>query len=245
MKYDPTAKRIGGFTENDGTIDFYLRINSLLNAKSTVLDFGAGRAAWFEDDECVTRRSIQLLKGKVEKVIAADIDDAVFDNRASDEQILLESGNDLEIPEKSVDIIVSDYVLEHIQDVGMFVRQVSKSLKGGGWFCARTPHKFSYVAIFARLILNKFHTKALPFIQPARKKVDIFPTTYKLNTLSDIQKYFIGWESKSFIFRADPAYYFGNKTMYRFQSMMHRLLPAFFSGILFIFVRKPQAHRSI
>tara|TARA_B100001063_G_scaffold16042_1_gene12368 strand:- start:690 stop:1409 length:720 start_codon:yes stop_codon:yes gene_type:complete len=239
MKYDPQEKMLGGFSENDGTIDFYLRINSLINSDFTVLDFGAGRAAWFEDDKCITRRSIRLIKGKVERVIAADLDDAVLMNKASDEQIILKSGIDFDILNQSVDLIVADYVLEHIEDADIFAGQVSKSLKSGGWFCARTPHKFSYVAIIARLIRNKFHTKVLSFIQPDRKEVDVFPTTYELNTLSDIEKAFKGWENKSFIFRADPAYYFSNKIMYRFQSIMHRFLPAFFSGNLFIFVKKP------
>lgn len=239
MKYDPAAKMIGGFTDNDGTIDFYLRVNSLVDTHSTVLDFGAGRAAWFEDDECATRKSIQLLKGKVGKVIAADVGEAVFQNKASDEQILVKAEGSLDVPHQSVDVIVSDYVLEHIEDASIFVEQVTESLKSGGWFCARTPHKFSYVAMFARLIHNKFHTKALSRIQPDRKEVDIFPTTYKLNTLRDIDQAFAGWENKTFVFRTDPAYHFGNKYMYRFQSFIHRLLPAFVCGNLFVFVRKP------
>ena len=42
MKYDPNANLVGGFSDTDGTINFYLRINSLLNDDSIVLDFGAG-----------------------------------------------------------------------------------------------------------------------------------------------------------------------------------------------------------
>ena len=64
MKYDPTKNFIGGFSDNDGTIDLYLRVNFLINHNFTILDFGTGRAAWFEDDDCVTRRSIRLLNDK-------------------------------------------------------------------------------------------------------------------------------------------------------------------------------------
>lgn len=239
MTYDHNANKVGGFSDTDGTINFYLRINSLLNQESVVLDFGAGRAAWFEDDRCQTRRSIRLLKGKVKKVIAADVDDAVLQNRASDEQVVITQHENSEFLQQRADLIVADYVLEHIGDAKIFVEQVDKCLQKGGWFCARTPHKYSYVAVFASLLRNKFHAKALKFIQPDRKEVDVFPTTYKLNTLRDVERAFYGWDQKSYIYRPDPAYFFGNKTLYRLMSFLHRVLPAFFCGNLFVFVRKP------
>lgn len=34
--------RAGGFTSLDGTIEFYTRVNALLTADMTVLDFGEG-----------------------------------------------------------------------------------------------------------------------------------------------------------------------------------------------------------
>lgn len=69
MSFEASSKMVGGFTDNDGTIDFYLRVNSLVSKDQTVLDLGAGRAAWFEDDKCDTRRSIRLLKGKLRKLL--------------------------------------------------------------------------------------------------------------------------------------------------------------------------------
>lgn len=121
MIYDPHASKVGGFSDTDGTVNFYLRIKSLLNEESVVLDFGAGRAAWFEDDQCPTRRLIRLLKGNVKKVVAADVDDAVLQNRASDEQILLKQHDDSEFLSQRVDLVVADYVLEHIGDAKVFV----------------------------------------------------------------------------------------------------------------------------
>ena len=238
MNFDPNSNMVGGFSDNDGTIDFYLRINSLLSREHTVLDFGAGRAAWFEDDKCETRRNIRLLKGKVKKVIASDVDKAVLENRASDEQIYMESG-ELEIECNSIDLVVADYVLEHIADPPKFLSQVDNCLKSGGWFCARTPHKYSYVSIAASMVKNSSHAKLLRNMQPDRKEVDVFPTTYKMNTMNDIKRAFIGWNDMTFIFRADPAYFFASKTIFRLQSAMHRIMPKEFCGNLFVFVQKP------
>ena len=142
MEFDPHAHMVGGFSVNDGTIDFYLRIRSLIKKTDVVLDLGAGRAAWFEDDDCEIRRNNRLLRGAVSKLIAADVDPIVKENRASDEQVLIQNGV-LDLPSNSVDLIIADYVLEHIDDTDMFYEQVNGLLRSGGWFCARTPHKYS------------------------------------------------------------------------------------------------------
>ena len=52
---DPTLKRlypeaaVGGYSRTDGQIEFYTRINALVDEKSRVLDFGAGRGQWAVD----------------------------------------------------------------------------------------------------------------------------------------------------------------------------------------------------
>jgi ubiquinone/menaquinone biosynthesis C-methylase UbiE len=174
----------------------------------------------------------------VRKVIAADVDEAVLSNRASDQQLVIQNGV-LALEQKSIDLVVADWVLEHISDPKKFVDQVSRVLKSGGWFCARTPHKFSYLVLAASLIPNSQHAKALARIQPDREEVDIFPTAYKMNTPSQIHNYFAGWDNRSFVFRADPAYYFGSRLMYSLQAVVQRLMPEAFSGNLFVFVQKP------
>lgn len=238
LAFDAGSTKIGGFTTQDGTIDFYLRVKSLIKHDSIVLDLGAGRASWHEDDPSSTRKSIRLLKGHVKKLIAADIDDIVLVNMASDEQVLIRSDGKLNIPPNSIDVIVADYVLEHIEDVENFYKQVNQCLKKNGWFCARTPHKFNYVALFASIIRNKFHSKVLKYVQPSRKVQDVFPTRYKLNTLKDVSSVFAGWENKSFLYPSEPSYFFGKKPIYRLLLLIHYLLPLIFYGNIFVFVRK-------
>ena len=237
MIYDPYENLVGGFSPNDGTIDFYLRIKSLIKETDTVLDLGAGRAAWYEDDTCPSRREIRLLKGKVNHVIAADIDEAVLDNRASDRQMLIGEGV-LGLEPQSLDLIVADYVLEHVADPALFIAQITDALKDGGWFCARTPHKASYVAIASSIIKNTQHSMFLKKIQPLRKEVDVFPTFYRMNTMKDIAAYFKEWKNQSFVFKGDPAYYFGSKYIYHLQKFAHRFMFKEVSGNLFVFVQK-------
>lgn len=75
----------GGFTSRDGTIEFYNRINALLMPSMTVLDFGGGRGATLTDGDCNYKKKLMTLKGKVRKVIACDVDEAVLQNPGADE----------------------------------------------------------------------------------------------------------------------------------------------------------------
>ena len=239
MIFDPYEKRIGGFSENDGTIDFYLRIKSIINSNSVVLDFGAGKGTWI-NDSCKLRRETRLIKGNVSKIYGADIDKDIFKNITVDESLLIEN-NKVPIEDNFFDLIICDFVIEHVEDVKKFASEINRLLKPGGWVCGRTPHAYSYPAIFARIVPNKFHQRVLKSIKPNINDT-AFPTKYRLNTLRDIKKAFPAYSSKSFIFRGDPAYYFGNYFIYKLQEFISRVFFRWFSGCIFVYLKKPEGN---
>ena len=63
----------------------------MINNDSEVLDFGAGRGAWAED-EILFRMMTRNLKGKVKKVYACDIDKAIYLNKNVDDIIDMNDG---------------------------------------------------------------------------------------------------------------------------------------------------------
>lgn len=227
-----------GFSPNDGSVDFYTRIGSFLRPELAVLDLGAGRAAWYQDDTNPSRRQLRLLKGRVARVVAADVDPAVRSNPTADESVVLPQGAPLPFPDASFDLVIADFVLEHVDDPPSFAHEVSRILRKGGLFAARTPHKYCYVALAARLVSNARHGKVLSRAQPRRKVEDIFPTRYRLNTLRAVRNFFPDFDDRSFIFRTEPAYHFGNRVLFEIQDFLHRVCPAFFSGNLFVFLVK-------
>jgi len=75
----------GGFTRVDGTVEFYTRVNALLRPDMVVVDYGAGRGRFVEDESAPLRRDLRTLQGKVAKVVGLDVDDAVLSNPVLDE----------------------------------------------------------------------------------------------------------------------------------------------------------------
>src|SRR2546422_991874 len=65
--------KFGGFTDVDGTIAFYTRVNALIGASSTVLDVGCGDGAYATDPVAI-RRTVRVLKGRCRRVIGIDVD---------------------------------------------------------------------------------------------------------------------------------------------------------------------------
>ncbi|MDA3924611.1 MAG: hypothetical protein PF904_07930 [Kiritimatiellae bacterium] len=49
MEYFYPESKFGGFTDIDGTITFFNRVNALIKPSFVVLDVGCGRGAYSED----------------------------------------------------------------------------------------------------------------------------------------------------------------------------------------------------
>ena len=185
---------IDGFTKLDGTISFYSFVKAAmlqLDAK-IILDFGAGRGAFWESNTkkhgSLWRRHLQDLRFNGAHVVACDIDPVVKNHPCSHEQIIIQKGQSLPFEDDTFDLIVSDVTFEHIEHPEIVSRELQRVLRHGGYICVRTPNATGYVKIFTQLIPNKLHSRFLKYIQPNRKEDDIFPTVYKMNTVTSIKK---------------------------------------------------------
>jgi SAM-dependent methyltransferase len=237
--FDAQSDFLGGFHPLDGTMEFYGRIRSVLNSTDVVVDLGAGRGAWYFEDKSKTRPDLRNIKPVVRKVIGLDVDPIVIDNPTTTENHLI-IDNKFPLEDETVNVIICDYVLEHICDISSFFDEVDRILIPGGYFFARTPHKYHYVSIAARLTENSKHAKWLSILQPYRKAQDVFPTAYRLNTIGDIGRLFKNYSNYTYLYVSDPSYYCASKTVYRFLSIFHRHAPLFFVSNLFVFLQKPQ-----
>lgn len=227
----------GKFSTNDGTIDFYLRVRSVIQKSHIILDLGAGAGDWFNNKNNIKMiKDIQFIKKEVKKVFAADIDKAVLNNRSSHKNILIKN-NKIPLKSNSVDIIISDWTLEHVETPKLFFKEANRVLKKGGKICIRTPHKYNYVSLINTLTEGTdFKNFLLKKSQPGKK--DPFKSYYKINTFRDIKKLFKNYQIEYFIFNTDPAYYFNSKIIYNFFKIIHVMMPLFFVGIIYCILTK-------
>jgi len=235
--FEPFKNLPGKFSTNDGTIDFYLRIRTLINKNKVVLDLGAGEGNWFNDKSNIKiKKSIQYLKKDVKKLYAADIDRSVLKNKSSHKNLIIKK-NFIPLTKNSIDIIICDWVFEHIENPITFYTEINRILKKSGVLCVRTPHKFNYVSIISNILEgSSLKDFLLNKTQPGKK--EYFKSYYRLNTKNKINKIFKYYSKKIFIFTPDPAYYFSSKLFFIFFRFIHFIFPKFFSGILICFLKK-------
>lgn len=171
----------------DDTILYLGIIHLLLRHARTVVDVGCGRGAYADN-----HRSDQGfdLRGTDRRVIGIDIDPRASENPYIDEFYLLEDGKPWPVASGSVDLLVSDWTFEHVTDPGRFAKEISRVVRPGGAFVARSVSYYSMLSAAARRIPNSRHPRLLRILQPSRQSRDVFPTAYRLNTVSQLDEHF-------------------------------------------------------
>lgn len=170
----------GGITCHDGTLLYYSRINALADATDVVLDYGCGRGMHLQRSAPYYKRLCSL-KGKVSKVIGVDVGSDGQGNPALDEFLRITNGK-IPLPAESVDLCMSDWVVEHLEDVDGSFREIARVLKPGGYFCFRTPNRFHFSSLGASIVPFSFHHKLRQFLGHRHGEEDVFPTHYQCNT---------------------------------------------------------------
>ena len=172
-------------------------------------------------------------------MIGADVDPAAATNPLIDEFSLIENGR-LSLTDRSVDICVSNSVLEHVDDVELFLAECGRVLKTGGYLFIRTPNAWNYASIATRLIPNRLHKTVLARVQPDRKDEDIFPTLYRCNTRrklrAGLEKH--GFEAIVQTHESNPAYLSFSRLTYALGVFHQRYAPHAIRRTLHAYARK-------
>ena len=230
--------QFGGFADIDGTIAFYLRVHSLTTPSSVLLDFGCGCGA-YANDPIPIRRQLRIFRSKVARVIGLDVDQAGRFNPFIDEFRPVVVGQPRPAEGKSVDIMISDSVMEHLPDPEFFFSESKRVLRPGGYLCIRTTNLLSYVGIIARLIPNLYHRLILRIAQPGRKEEDIFPTLYRCNTVFQLRKWMrkYGFDHVCYGYEAAPSYLNFSKILYALGVLHQKYAPGFIKPTIFAYGR--------
>jgi SAM-dependent methyltransferase len=229
--------KYGGFSDVDGTVRFYFRINALLASSSVLVDYGCGRGAYMED-KVSARRELRIFKGRVERVIGLDIDPAGESNPYLDEFHQLE-GDQWPLPDSNADICICDHVLEHLENPDIFFAEARRVLKSRGYLCIRTPNLWNYIALASRLVPNRSHARVLAKVKESTRAMDVFPTYYRCNTIPTIRNYLnkYGFENAVYGISPEPSYLSFSKLAYRLGVLYHYYAPGFLRPVILAFAR--------
>ena len=230
--------RFGGFTDIDGNVAFYSRVNALLNSGMNLVDFGCGSGS-LGKDPVVWRRSLRVLKGKVARVIGLDVDQSAQRNPFVDEFRLLQNGHKWPLESTSVDFVLCDSVLEHLPEPEEFFQEASRVLKANGLVAIRTPNVMSYFGLVARLVPATIKAPCLRVAQPERDERDVYPAYYRCNTVPKIRQVLQrnGFEHTVYCNEPEPGYLSFSNVAYALGVMHQRFAPRRWRVSIFAFGR--------
>ncbi len=228
----------GGFARSDGSVAFYTRVHALLTADDVVLDFGAGRGR-FNDTAPAYSRALQDLRPHVSRVIGVDPDPAVHQNATVHEARVMPDVSTVPVDSLSVDVVVTNWVFEHVTDPAAVAAELDRVLKPGGLICARTPNRWGHWAVGARLVSNRAHDRLLSWMGTRREGRDIFPTRYLMNTPRALRALFPGYRVIVYGHVPPPD---AGRSLLANQALRRllKLAPEAASTIWFIFLQKAE-----
>lgn len=231
----------GGYARDDEAVEFYTRVNALVDDPGmVVVDLGAGRGSRFDQDADAFRKRFCNFQGRVKRVIGLDVDPVVMKHPHLDEAHVIEPGGRLPLPDGSVDVIICEWVLEHVEHPREFAVEIHRVLKPGGWLCALTPNRLGYVGIGTTLVPEAIKDRLMRLVWPERPTQDAFPTFNRLNRLGSIRRAFDekAWAHYGYISNCTPKYHGGTAVGFAFVSLLQWLAPPAMRTNLMIFSQK-------
>ncbi len=210
---------------------YKLTVINYIKGGDRVLDIGCGRSEFMID--AYTRAG---------EVIGLDPDASAIEANKVVNKKIIGTFDKLEfLEEESVDLAVSSWVMEHIDDPDCMFRHLVGVLKKGGHFISITPNKYSIVATISRLIPNIFHKKIVKILW-GRDEQDTYPVYYKLNDDLTIRNYAekYGFDVIDLRFLPDPSYYIFNLNLLDLVVNLHRkfIKKQHFENILFVLQKR-------
>jgi len=161
----------------DGTTQFHELCRTYIRNDSRVCELGAGPSN--TTTECLSKISGSL--------IGLDVNSSVVQNKFLREAVVYD-GRSFPLPTSSLDVVVTDFVNEHLEDPIAICKEIHRVLVEGGIFVFRTPNIYHYVSAVARVTPHWFHklvANRLRNLPPEQSEPH--PTYYRFNSPKAIQ----------------------------------------------------------
>ncbi len=145
--------------------------------RPVILDAGCGNGSW------IVKRIRD--RGVTAHVMGIDIDDACFANKDIDEA-QVSSIYGMPFAAESMDLVLSGYVFEHLENPDAALTEIKRVLKPGARLIAWMPNRWNPVMVLSAMTSHRVHV-LLRSLTWGKGDADNAPTFYRLNTKSSLR----------------------------------------------------------
>lgn len=209
------AARPGWMSSGD---QFDLVVQKHLTPESAVLDIGCGRTG-----------GIERFWRQARVAVGVDPDRGSLAARGEGMTVLQSGGEHLPFADASFNVVVSVWVLEHLETPEKVFAEVARVLKPGGHLIFLTPNALNPLVMGNRVgQLAPWLQKQLVSNVYGRDGADTFAVRYRANTTSRIRELAAstGFEVAELKVIADPTYVAFNTLLFKVAMLSDRMLPA-------------------
>ncbi len=172
------SKRIKEKLDNIEDVGFYFKkfLDKNINNSAILLDIGCGHATFAKE---------YYLRAK--KRVGIDPDEcALKKNEIMDEKICC-SISDAKLSNNYFDVVIAQWVLEHLENPQTDIERIAKSCKSGGAFIFMTTNLYSPLMIFSKLLPIKIKKRLRSSCLNVDED-DTYKTYYRINTPKQINR---------------------------------------------------------
>jgi len=193
-------------------------IDNIVDRNSKILDVGCGHGNFMKS-----------VYQKTEFTYGIDPDKRVLDRNQIIKNKVCGDAYSLPFPDDFFDLVVSAFVIEHLENPTKAFKEFYRVLKPNGKVVFLTPNTWNYNVWIIRLIPEKFHdffTRKLY----ARQEHDTFSKFYRINTIKKINEVLkpLGFKKVSLILNGDPSYISFNKFLFKIACFFEDVLDKWF-----------------
>jgi SAM-dependent methyltransferase len=100
-------------------------------------------------------------------------------------------GHRIPLRSETVDVIFSEYLMEHVADPAATLREAHRVLRPGGTLLWLAPNLWSYQGVLTRLTPFRVHRWVNRALEPVTSRTaarDVFPTYFRINSIPRIRR---------------------------------------------------------
>ena len=195
-----------------------------------IIDRYADNGMYILDVGCGHSEDLEPVYAKTNYTYGIDPDRRSIEKNRIIKNKFIASANELPFEDNFFDLVVSSWVLEHLENPKKVFDEIYRVLKPGGKVIFLTPNTWSYNVWLIRMIPNRLHgifTRKLY----NRHEVETYPVFYRINSPRKFDKLFssIGYEKIDVIFNGDPSYISFNDVSFYFACALEEIFDKFFT----------------